>query len=165
MFLWISKHSFTIFLLFKIGMPLEYWQSCASRNFRYTNLFHSSPPLLPVISLKVKVLVAQLYLTLCYRMHCSPSASSGIFQVRILAWVAIAFPRGSSWPRDWTRSLALQADSLPSEPSGKPRNTWVGSLFPLQGIFPTQGSNLGLLNAGGFFTSWATREAQEYLSG
>ena len=121
MFLWISKHSFTIFLLLKIGMPLEYWQSCASRNFRYTNLFHSSPPLLPVISLKVKVLVAQLYLTLCYRMHCSPSASSGIFQVRILAWVAIPFPRGSSWPRDWTRSLALEADSLLSEPPGKPQ--------------------------------------------
>ena len=123
MSLWISKHSFTTFLFFKISMPLEYWQSCASRNFRYTNLFHSSPPLLPVITLKVKALVAQLYLTLCYRMHCSPSASSvhGIFQVRILAWVATPFTRASSWPRDWTRSLALEADSLLSEPTRKPQ--------------------------------------------
>ena len=35
-------------------------------------------------------------------------------------------------------------DSLQSEPQGKPKNTGVGSLFPLQRIFPTQGSNLGL---------------------
>ena len=38
-------------------------------------------------------------------MDCSPPGSSvhGIFQARILEWVAIAFPRGSSWPRGWTR--------------------------------------------------------------
>ena len=35
--------------------------------------------------------------------------------------------------------------SLPSEPPGKPKNTGVGSLSLLQGIFPTQGSNWGLL--------------------
>ena len=44
------------------------------------------------------------------------------------------------------RSLALQADSLPTEPPGKPRNTGVGSLTLLQGIFPTQESNWGLLH-------------------
>ena len=37
---------------------------------------------------------------------------------------------------------------------------WSGLPFPLQGIFSTQGSNPG---AGGFFTSWATREALEIL--
>ena len=42
--------------------------------------------------------------------------------------------------------LTLHADSLPSEPPGKPKNTEVGSLFLLQGIFPTQGSNQGLLH-------------------
>ena len=26
----------------------------------------------------------------------------GIFQARILEWVAISYSRGSSWPRDWT---------------------------------------------------------------
>ena len=32
-----------------------------------------------------------------------PSSSVyGIFQARILKWVAISFSRGSSWPRDWT---------------------------------------------------------------
>ena len=42
------------------------------------------------------------------------------------------------------RSAALQAYSLPAEPPGKPKNTGVGSLFLLQGIFPTQESNQGL---------------------
>ena len=35
------------------------------------------------------------------------------------------------------RSLALQADSSPSEPPGKPVNIGVGSLSRLQGIFLT----------------------------
>ena len=36
------------------------------------------------------------------------------------------------------RSPPLQADSLLSEPPGKPKNTGVGSLSLLQRIFPTQ---------------------------
>ena len=45
----------------------------------------------------------------------------------------------------------LQADSLPFEPSGKPKNTGVGSLSLLQGIFLTEELNWGLCIAGGFF--------------
>ena len=40
----------------------------------------------------------------------------------------------------------MQADSLPSEPPGKPKNTGVGSLSLLQRIFLTQESNRGLLH-------------------
>jgi len=38
-------------------------------------------------------------------MNCSLLGSSfhGIFQARVLEWGAIAFSRGSSWPRDWTQ--------------------------------------------------------------
>ena len=43
-------------------------------------------------------------------------------------------------------SPALQADSLPFEPPGKPENTGVGSLFLLQGIFLTQELNWNLLH-------------------
>ena len=49
-------------------------------------------------------------------------------------------------PRIEPMSPALQADSLRSEPPGKPKNTEVGSLSILQGNFPTQELNLGLLN-------------------
>ena len=44
------------------------------------------------------------------------------------------------------RSPALQADSLPAEPQGKPKNTGVGNLSLLQQIFTTQKSNQGLLH-------------------
>ena len=40
--------------------------------------------------------------------------------------------------------MFLQADSLLTEPPRKPKNTGVGSLSPLQWIFPTQELNLGL---------------------
>ena len=45
-----------------------------------------------------------------------------------------------------SRSSALQADSSPAEPQGNSKNTGVGSLSLLQGIFPTQGSNPDLLH-------------------
>ena len=65
--------------------------------------------------------VAQSCPTLCDPMDCSLPGSSihGIFQARILEWVAISFSRGSSRPRDRTWSPTLQAYSLPSEPSGE----------------------------------------------
>ena len=87
----------------------------------------------------VKVKVAQLCPILCDHMDC---AVHGILQARILEWVALPFSRGSCQPR----SPALQADSLPAEPQGKPKNTAVGSLSLLQRIFPTQESNQGLLH-------------------
>ena len=44
------------------------------------------------------------------------------------------------------RSPTLQADSLTAEPSGKPKNTGMGKLSFLQGIFPTQETNWDLLH-------------------
>ena len=48
--------------------------------------------------------ITHLCPTLCDPMDCIPPGSSvhGIFQVRILEWVAISLSRGSSWPSDWT---------------------------------------------------------------
>ena len=50
-------------------------------------------------------LVAQLCLTLCSCIDCSPPGSSvhGILQARILDWVAIPSSRGSPQPRDQTQ--------------------------------------------------------------
>ena len=51
--------------------------------------------------------VTQLCPTLCDPMDCSLPDSSvhGIFQARILEWVAISLSRGFSRPRDWTQIL------------------------------------------------------------
>ena len=70
----------------------------------------------------------------------------GILQARILEWAAFSFSRGSSHPGIEPRSPVLQAVSLPAEPPGKPKNIGVASLSLLQGIFPTQESNWGLLH-------------------
>ena len=65
--------------------------------------------------------VAQPCPTLCDPMDCNLLGFSihGILQARILEWIAISFSRGSSRPRDRTRSPALEADALTSEPPGK----------------------------------------------
>ena len=67
-------------------------------------------------------LVTQLCPTLCDPMDYSPPGSSvhGISQARILEWVAISFPEGSSWPRDWTGVSCLAGGFSTTEPPGKP---------------------------------------------
>ena len=103
----------------------------------------------------MKVKVAQSCLTLCDPMNYTVH---GILQARVLEWVAFPFSRDLPNPGIKPRSPTLQADSLPAEPQGKPKNTGVGSLSLLQGIFLTQESNRVSCIAGGFFTNWATGE-------
>ena len=63
----------------------------------------------------------------------SPGQNTGVGSLSLLQEI---FPtQGSN-----AGSLALQADSLQSEPQGKPKNTGMGSLSLLQGIFLSQGS-------------------------
>ena len=63
-------------------------------------------------------------------------------------WSGYPFPSLGELPNPCIkpRSPTLQADSLPAEPPGKPRNTGVGSLSLLQRIFLTQESNWSLLH-------------------
>ena len=112
--------------------------------------------------------------TLCNPMDFSLPGSSvhGIFQARVLEWVAISFSRGSS-PQDrtqvshiaggrftaWATREALkvkvkvsqlcptlQAHRLYSPWDSPGQNTGVGSCSLLQGIFPAQGLHPGLPN-------------------
>ena len=87
----------------------------------------------------------------------------GILQARILEWVAFPFSRGSFNPGIEPRSPTLQADfCLPAEPQEKPKNTGVGSLSLLQGIFPTQESNQGLLHCRQIFYQLSYQGGQTY---
>ena len=58
----------------------------------------------------------------CNPMDSSPPDFSlhEISKARIIEWVAIYFSRRTCWPRVTHRSPALQAESLLSEPTGKP---------------------------------------------
>ena len=65
--------------------------------------------------------VAQSCPTLCDPVDCSSPGSSvrGIFQARILEWVAISFSRGSSQPRDRTQVSRI---------AGRCFNLWATNL-------------------------------------
>ena len=87
----------------------------------------------PSSALKVKV--AQSCLTIQSMEFSSPEY-----------WSGYPFPSPGDLPnpRIKPRSPTLQADSLPAEPQGKPKNTGVGSLSLHQQIFLTQELNCGL---------------------
>ena len=87
--------------------------------------------------------VTQLCSTLCDPMDYSlPGFSRQVY------WRGLPCPSPGDLPNPGMepRSSVLQADSLPSKPPGKPKNTGVGSLTLLQGIFLTQEFNWGLLH-------------------
>ena len=73
-------------------------------------------------------------------MDCSPPEtplSKGFFRQEYFSGLPYPLPGDLPSPGIKPRSPALQADSLPSEPPGKPMNTGVGSiLFP--GDLPNQ---------------------------
>ena len=73
---------------------------------------------------KVKSLSHVRLIVTPWTLACQGPLSMGILQAIILEWVAIPSFRGSSQPRDWTWSLAMQADSLPLSHWGSPIVTY-----------------------------------------
>ena len=113
--------------------------------------------------------VTQSCPTLCDPMDYSLQGSSvhGIYQARILEWVAISFSRGSSQPRDWawvsctagrlltgwvrrevqkSESDSVVFGSLNSPGSSPGQNTRVGSCFPSPADLPIPRINWVLLH-------------------
>ena len=88
-------------------------------------------------------LVAQSPPTLCDPRNCNPPGFSAHVNFPGKNWSGSLFHSPGNLPNAGTeaRSPTLQADSLPSDLAGKPKNIGVGSLSLLQGIFPTQESN------------------------
>ena len=118
-----------------------------------------------------KAKVAQSCLTLCDPIN---STVHGILQVRILEWVALPFPRGSSQSRDQTQVSCIAGRFFTSWATEKPKKTGVGSLSLLQGIFLTLESNQGLLHCrrilyqliyqGNLYINWELRIKVTFLS-
>jgi len=71
-------------------------------------------------------------------MGCTPPGSfvHGISQARILEWLAIFFPRGSSRPRDQTQVSCVAGRFFASEPPGKPIYRYSIIKFPFIGLGP-----------------------------
>ena len=91
----------------------------------------------------MKLKVAQSCPTLRDPVDCT---AHGFFRPEY--WSGEPFPSSGDLPNPGIepRSPALQKDSLPAEPPGKPKNTGVGSCSLLQRIFLTQESNRVLLH-------------------
>ena len=90
-------------------------------------------------------------------------------------WSGLPFPSRGDLPDPGIepRSPTLQADALPCEPPGKPHGLsspwnspgqnmeWVAFPFSRGSSQPRDRTQVSCI-AGGFFTSWATREAHVY---
>ena len=94
-------------------------------------------------------LAVQSYPTLCKSVACQAPLFMGFSRQEYCSRLSCPPPGDLTNPEIKPMSLTLQADSLLSELPGKPKNTGVGSLSLLQGIFQTQESNWGLLHCRG----------------
>ena len=95
-----------------------------------------------------------LLLTLCDPVDCGPPCSSvhGIFQARLLKWIAIHFTRGSSQPRDRIQVSSIAVRLFSIQATGK-LSSWLGLssmkvdnsvFFPLQVIWPNNPGDISL---------------------
>ena len=77
-------------------------------------------------------------------------------------WTGLTCPPPGDLPNPGIepRPPALQADSLPSEPPGKPSLDWVAYPFSRGSSQPRNQTGVFYI-AGGFFTSWATKEVPD----
>ena len=116
-FKWLSKSCGSLYILCILLIPLKTgelwsylvirlewmskWDVCHLQNPKETA--RCCAPVIVVENLKSFVI--QSCPTLCDPMNCDLPGSSvhGIFQARVLEWVAISFSRGSSQPRDQTQ--------------------------------------------------------------
>ena len=74
--------------------------------------------------------------------------------------IKLVNPKGKWKWKSLSRVLLFVTPSLHSPWNSPSQIPGVGSLSPLQGIFPTRDQTQVSHIAGGFFTSWATREAK-----
>ena len=98
---------------------------------------------LEIVWKKVKVKVAQSYLSLCdpmdYIVH-------RLLHARILEWVAVPFSKGSFQTRNQTQVSGIVGWLFTSWATGKPKNTGVDGPSLLQQFFLTQELNQSLLH-------------------
>ena len=80
--------------------------------------------------------------------HLPGSSVHVILQVRILEWVVIPFSRDLPDPGIKPRSPALQADSLPAEPQGKPLKNFIYLLLAVLDLRCCSGLSLVVASRG-----------------
>ena len=148
-------------------------------SFIYPFLFHSSD------CSKMKLLIIKVIFHVKWSCSVVSNSVHGIFQARILEWVAISFSRGSSPPRDQSQISCIAGRLLTGWAMKEVQKSESESCSVMYSLRP-HGLVHGILQArilewvaftlsrgcsqnrdwiqvvciaGRFFTSWATREA------
>ena len=106
-------------------------------------------------------------------MDCSLPGFSvhGIFQARILEWIAISFSRRSSQPKDWIQvshivgrcfTIWASREVLEGPPKGRRTNlvSWLGNL----GLFPAKRPDLDSVDDSGK-QGWVWRKWEQWVQG
>ena len=104
-----NKCVYKIFIGLDSGENKNYQHTLKKRELLWCYFYSIKVKLILLLNIDIYyeqiLLIAQLCPILCDPMHCSSPGYSvpGILQARILQWVAVPFPRGSSRPRDQMR--------------------------------------------------------------
>ena len=137
----VSRWMFTLFprlgycnsAALNIGVCVSFWITVLSRYMPRVGLlvkwelcfqFSEDPSYCCSLFLFSRTVLSNFFVTPRTVAHQALPSVHGIFQPRILEWVAISFSKGSSWPRDWTcvscicRRIVYQGA------------TWEASVFP-----------------------------------
>ena len=111
---------------------------CASSSLHPTPLSYLAHCPLILLTPPLAYVRDQPCLTLCNSVDCSPPGFSvhGIFQARILEWVAICYSRGSFQSRIKPTSLALAGRFFTTVPPGKSIPPLLDCRLPDAGFCP-----------------------------
>ena len=93
---------------------------------------------------------------------CQTPPSMGFSRQEYWNGLPVPSPRGLPDPGIKPRSPTFQADYIPSHPPGKPKSTEMCSLSFSRGSSWRRSQTGVSCVASGFFTSWATRQAQPF---
>ena len=99
-----------------------------------------------------------------WTVACQAPLSMGIFQARILEWIAMSSSRGSSQPRDRTQISCITCGFFTIWATRKTSILdWLAYPFFKGSSWPRDQTGVSC-TAGGFLTHWATREAPVSVS-
>ena len=165
---WFQAMESPAVLLFIVESVELWWQEPQLGAFWNCRLSGPSPDLLnhlfsnkSILHFKAAILILRSCAQLCNPMDCIEFMEFS----RPEYWSGQPFPSPEALPNleIEPRSPALQADSLPAESQGKPKNTRVGSLSLSRGSSRYRNRSGVSCIAGGFFINRHVREAQSKI--
>ena len=103
--------------------------------------------------------LSQVQLFVTHGLQATRLLYHGVFQARILDWVAIFFSRESSWPKDQTHVSCIGRWILYPESSGKPLDVNIQmDKHPVRSLIPSQNK---IIYKGKIFSSVSVQRGKQ----